>query len=85
MLLRFGGPETRSAVLEKAAASRNVPLCICDIADEATQALHERCLALVRPDGHVAWRGDELADLAEAVAVIDRVRGEGGVAPGSWR
>jgi hypothetical protein len=29
-------------------------------------------LVLVRPDQHIAWHGNELAD---AMAVIDRVRG----------
>ena len=30
---------------------------------------------LVRPDGHVAWRGDEAPGPADAAAIIDRVRG----------
>jgi hypothetical protein len=36
---------------------------------------YERRLVLVRPDGHVAWRGD--ASPADPLAVIDRVRGAG--------
>jgi Aromatic-ring hydroxylase, C-terminal len=36
-------------------------------------ALYERKLVLVRPDGHVAWRGD--APPADPLAMIDRVRG----------
>jgi hypothetical protein len=35
--------------------------------------LYERPLVLVRPDGHVAWRGDSL--LGNAAEIIDRVRG----------
>jgi hypothetical protein len=35
--------------------------------------MYERRLVLVRPDGHVAWRGD--APPADPLAVIDRVRG----------
>jgi hypothetical protein len=35
--------------------------------------LYARKLVLVRPDGHVAWRGDALP--ADATALIDRVRG----------
>src|SRR5262249_44129670 len=35
--------------------------------------LYEKRLVLVRPDGHVAWRGD--ASPLDAAAVIDRVRG----------
>jgi hypothetical protein len=34
--------------------------------------LYRRKLALIRPDHHIAWRGDAVAD---ALAVIDRVRG----------
>jgi hypothetical protein len=36
-------------------------------------ALYERKLVLVRPDGHVAWRGD--TPPVDAHALIDRVRG----------
>jgi hypothetical protein len=35
--------------------------------------LYERKLVLVRPDGHVAWRGDR--EPADALAMIDRARG----------
>ena len=49
-----------------------MPLKVADITDSAIAQLYERRLVLVRPDGHVAWRGTEIAD---APAVIDRVRG----------
>ena len=32
-------------------------------------------LVLVRPDGHVAWRGDALPDAAGSGALLDVVRG----------
>ena len=35
--------------------------------------LYERRFVLVRPDGHVAWRGDAMPD--DPLAVVDRVRG----------
>jgi hypothetical protein len=42
----------------------------------AIAALYERKLVLVRPDGHVAWRGD--TPPADPLAVMDRVRGAAG-------
>jgi hypothetical protein len=33
---------------------------------------------LVRPDGHVAWRGDDLPD--DPLGLVDRVRGAVGAA-----
>jgi hypothetical protein len=59
-----------AALLERAAASRSIPLRVRDIAGGEVQALYERRLVLVRPDGHVAWRGDEMADPAAAAASL---------------
>jgi 2-polyprenyl-6-methoxyphenol hydroxylase-like FAD-dependent oxidoreductase len=75
VLLRFGTSTADCVLLQEAAASRGVPLRVYDIVDDATQVLYESRLVLVRPDGHVAWRGHVLYNLAEAVAIIDRVRG----------
>ena len=36
---------------------------------------YERSMVLVRPDGHVAWRGDAVPD--NPAAIIDHVRGAG--------
>jgi hypothetical protein len=71
-LMRFGGVAPEGAALVGAAAARGVPLRVCDVANEEAKALYERSLVLVRPDGHVAWRGDEVSDAAR---VIDTVRG----------
>ena len=38
-------------------------------------ALYDRALVLVRPDGHVAWRGDR--EPVDALSMIDIVRGAG--------
>jgi len=46
---------------------------VVDIADPAIAGLYQRRLVLVRPDGHVAWRGD--AAPADPQAVIDVARG----------
>ena len=70
-LLRLA--EVDASSLESAAAARGLPLESVEIRDAKARALYERDLLLVRPDGHVAWRGD--AAPADALAVIDRVRG----------
>ena len=61
--------------IERAAASRGVPLQVHRIDHQEAAALYERALVLVRPDGHVAWRGD--SQPADALALIDTVRGAG--------
>lgn len=73
VLLRFGGADLAVTAMEQAAAQRGVPLTVVDIPEPAIAALYERRLVLVRPDGHTAWRGDQLP--ADALALIDRVRG----------
>ncbi|WP_158260312.1 FAD-dependent monooxygenase [Mycobacterium talmoniae] len=70
-LLRFD--EIDVAPLVTAAQQRDVPLTVVDIRDERSRALYQRDLVLIRPDHHVAWRGD--AAPARAGAVIDRIRG----------
>jgi hypothetical protein len=71
-LLRFRGA-TGTAAIEAAARTRGVPLQVTDIDNADAADLYERRLALVRPDGHVAWRAD--AEPADALALIDKVRG----------
>ncbi len=65
-LLVFGD-KTDSQPLEAALEARGVPLRVERIELPEVTALYERKLVLVRPDGHVAWRGDAAKD-AELVA-----------------
>lgn len=74
VLLRFDAAADATP-LAQAAAERRVPFRLRDIRNEEAAALYERRLVLVRPDGHVAWRGDE--GPADAARVIDRTRGAG--------
>jgi hypothetical protein len=74
VLLRLGAAPIDAAPLVKAASERQVPLSVHDIRNEEAAALYERRLVLVRPDRHVAWRGDVVP--ADAVQLIDTVRGQ---------
>ena len=72
-LLQFADVPTRP--LEVAAAACGVPLTVHRITNSAAAALYARRLVLVRPDGHVAWRGDDMPP--DPAAVIDTIRGAG--------
>jgi 2-polyprenyl-6-methoxyphenol hydroxylase-like FAD-dependent oxidoreductase len=73
VLVRFGSRGANLAPLTAAACAHGVPLEVVDIDDADAAAIYEKPLVLVRPDGHVAWRGDALPD--DAVALVDHVRG----------
>jgi 2-polyprenyl-6-methoxyphenol hydroxylase-like FAD-dependent oxidoreductase len=72
-LLRLGRAPPEASAIVAAAAQRGVPLVEITLTDPAIAELYELPLVLVRPDGHVAWRGD--AAPVDALALIDRVRG----------
>ena len=71
-LLRFD-PSVRTSGLVEAAARRGVPLAVLDIEEPEARALYDRNLVLVRPDQHVAWRGD--SEPVAPMELIDLVRG----------
>ena len=79
-LLGFGADAGDVAAIEAAARARGVPLTFTAIDDAEAAGLYARRLVLVRPDGHVAWRGD--AAPHDALAVIDRIRGAQTSRPG---
>lgn len=60
--------------LLKAFSSRHVPCHVERIRNAQIAALYERPLVLVRPDGHVAWRGHHIEDPEN---IVDIVRGAG--------
>jgi hypothetical protein len=65
--------DTITNTITDAASRVALPLEIIEIHDPTVREIYERNFVLVRPDGHVAWRGDELPE--NPGAIIDRVRG----------
>lgn len=65
--------------MEAAAAAVGLPLTVVRINDPAAAACYERTLILVRPDGHVSWRGDALPE--DVASMLDVVRGAPRTAP----
>lgn len=62
-----------AAPLIEIAHARGIPVGVLEISDPDVIALYETPLVLVRPDGHVCWRGDSLP--GDLVKVLDGVRG----------
>jgi hypothetical protein len=71
-LLRLD-PTARVADLVAAAAQRGLPLAVLDVRSREAPVIYRHKLVLVRPDQHVAWRGD--AEPADSLDLVDLVRG----------
>lgn len=65
--------EADGEALRAAARQAEMPLTVARIEERAIVTLYGTRLVLVRPDGHVAWRGDTAP--SDSRAVIDCVRG----------
>jgi 2-polyprenyl-6-methoxyphenol hydroxylase-like FAD-dependent oxidoreductase len=72
-LLRLGSRPPDAGALVSAARARGIPLSVVDIDDRDIRDLYGCDLALVRPDHHVAWRGN--AAPPDASALLARVVG----------
>ena len=73
LLMSGDSPKDGAAPLQRAAAAGGIPLEVRPVPDPRFVRLYEAGLALVRPDQHVAWRGDRLPQ--DARGLLDRVRG----------
>jgi 2-polyprenyl-6-methoxyphenol hydroxylase-like FAD-dependent oxidoreductase len=69
-LLRLGGTQADTAALTKAFAAYRAPLRILDIADAGPREIYGYDLLLLRPDMHVAWRGNRLPGDPARVAAM---------------
>jgi 2-polyprenyl-6-methoxyphenol hydroxylase-like FAD-dependent oxidoreductase len=72
-LLRLGPDAPKAESFERAAAARQIPLDTVTVEEPGILELYEKSLVLVRPDQHVAWRGDEPP--GDTGRVIDIVTG----------
>lgn len=72
-LLRFAPVDC--SLLVEAARARGVPLKLIDVSSSEAAALYEVALCLVRPDGHVAWRGDDVPQSCSEL--VERISGWG--------
>jgi 2-polyprenyl-6-methoxyphenol hydroxylase-like FAD-dependent oxidoreductase len=80
VLMQIGPHALDVEPLVQAARQKRVPLQVVAIDEPAVTAAYERRLVLVRPDGHVAWRGDDLADPHMIIDTVCGRRGEANAA-----
>ncbi|MDT0344055.1 FAD-dependent monooxygenase [Streptomyces litchfieldiae] len=67
--------ENRGKALAEQARRRGLPIALLPVDSPGIRAVWERDLVLLRPDQHVAWRGDEAPDPAVWDGVLDRISG----------
>ncbi len=66
-LLRVGETAPSGNEFSLAARKRSIPFNIINLPRKPAIDLYERSLVLVRPDHHIAWRGDHLNQSAEQI------------------
>jgi 2-polyprenyl-6-methoxyphenol hydroxylase-like FAD-dependent oxidoreductase len=72
-VLRLGPTPPKTDGLLAAFAKRNVPVRALDVPSPVARDLYERDIVVVRPDQHIAWRGN--ADPPDAADVVAQVTG----------
>jgi 2-polyprenyl-6-methoxyphenol hydroxylase-like FAD-dependent oxidoreductase len=72
-LLTFGDEHGDFHQFRAAAENRALPLCIRHVDNTEATRLYAKRMVLVRPDGHVAWRGDAVPQSIHLI--LDTVRG----------
>jgi 2-polyprenyl-6-methoxyphenol hydroxylase-like FAD-dependent oxidoreductase len=66
-------PSVDTAPIEQAAERLAMPIKVYELNNTEARSLYERKLVLIRPDQHVAWRGDVLP--SDSDWLLDAVRG----------
>ncbi|KIW76367.1 hypothetical protein Z517_11113 [Fonsecaea pedrosoi CBS 271.37] len=76
-LLSFSSEPCGEDFLEEAAQALSVPLKRVSLdGEDLAKRLYEKRLVLIRPDQHVAWRGDKIGSADEATKVLQIVTGK---------
>ncbi|MEE2032556.1 FAD-dependent monooxygenase [Rhodococcus chondri] len=69
-IVSFIGEEATTGLVDAARAA-NLPVRVLAVADATARTVYETDLVLVRPDGHVAWRGNALpVDPSGLVSIV---------------
>jgi 2-polyprenyl-6-methoxyphenol hydroxylase-like FAD-dependent oxidoreductase len=69
-IIHSGGGIGPGAALQESASRRNIPIRIASHSDDEVRELYPKNFTLIRPDGHVAWRGDAFEQTPDAVLDI---------------
>ena len=72
-LLVLSSKQADTLAFTAGAKKVGLPLEVVALDESLVRETYARSLVLVRPDGHVAWRGDSMPDIP--AAIIDHVRG----------
>jgi 2-polyprenyl-6-methoxyphenol hydroxylase-like FAD-dependent oxidoreductase len=70
VLMRLGPHAPDGEPLLRVARQIGMPLTVVALDEPAVTAAYERRLVLVRPDGHVAWRGNEMSDPYSIITTV---------------
>lgn len=69
-LLRLGATRSSTASLQECFQNLRAPLDILEITDQKAREIYGYDLLLVRPDLHVAWRGNKLPEDVAKLALV---------------
>jgi hypothetical protein len=72
-LLNLSNGLVDTSTITQAGRTIGLPLETIRIDEPTVHQIYESSLVLVRPDGHVAWRGDAMP--SDAFEIINKVRG----------
>ena len=70
VLLRLGGCQADAAPLSRAFGAIGAPFSVLDIAEAAPRDIYQHDLILLRPDMHVAWRGNAMHEAPDHLAAV---------------